>query len=116
MSEKYKYRFFELMSRALPYPADANEIVHKKVSALKSDVLLETLKKAEAIRAYGTISVFDNRNAPICSIEFHSGVVKTYNLIDNPEQTEIYLPLRVVFLRSYRNDLWSFKKDGGMNG
>ena len=115
--QKYKYRFFDLMSRVLAFPADANGIVHEKVKALKSQVLEDTIKKAESIRAYGNIQVFDSKNAPICSIEFHSGVVKTYNLIDNPEKTEIYLPLRVVFLRSYRNDTWSFKKqDGVTNG
>jgi hypothetical protein len=117
--EKYKYHFFDLMGRALQFPADANGIVNEKVKALKCQILQDTIKKAETIRAYGNIQVFDNKNAPICSIEFHSGVVKTYNLIDNPEKTEIYLPLRVVFLRSYRNDAWSFKKQnesGAANG
>lgn len=119
MNEKYKYHFFDLMSRALSFPVDANEVVTRRVAALKCGVLMEVLAKAEKLRAYGTVSVFDNRNAPICTMEFHNGVVKTYNLIDNPEQTEIYTPLRVVFLRSYRNDLWSFKKrapDGGLHG
>ena len=113
MMQKYKYNFFDLMSRELQFPADANGIVHEKVTALKSEVLEETIKKAEKIRAYGNIQVFDAKNAQICTIEFHSGVVKTYNLIDNPEKTEIFLPLRVVFLRSYRNDTWSFKKQNG---
>jgi len=111
MSGKYRYRFFDLMAGAMEFPSDANALVVRKVRALKSDVLLRTLEKAEKLRAYGQISVFDNRNAPVCTIEIHSGVVKSYNLIDNPERTEIYLPLRIVFLRSYRNDAWSFKKN-----
>lgn len=112
MNLKFKYKFADYISDLKkPLPDDANAVIKRNISALHSDVLNQTLEKAEKRRGFGNISVYDAHKALICSMELHSGIVKTFQMMDDPEKNEIYAPLRVLYLRSYRNSLWSFRKE-----
>jgi hypothetical protein len=112
MNQKYKYTFSEHIGpNAKAMPEDANGAIRKYIAPLHCDILENTINKAEKTRAYGDIYVYDAKNALICKMELQSGIVKTFQMMDDPEKNHIYAPLRVLYLKSYRNNLWSFRKE-----
>jgi len=111
--QKYKYSFCDYIGKSGPLPEDANAHLKACLQALKSDALNETIEKAEKNKHFGHISVYDAKDALVCTLEVHYGVVKTLQLVDDPEKNLIYKPLRVVYLRTHRNETWSFRKKGG---
>jgi hypothetical protein len=109
--QKYKYSYGDWKHKRGTLPEDTNVIVRNLVSILKCDNLMATLDKSEKRRAFGEINVYDAKDTMLCSIEMHSGIVKTCRLICEPDNLTIVLPLKVVLLESHRNELWSFRSN-----
>ena len=109
-SEKYKYFFSDFINSRDPLPDDINDPVKEMVRPLDCDKLIKEIEYAQKNRKFGQIVVYDSHNAGICSMDVHSGVVKTFQLIRNVDNLKVFKPFRVIFLVSHRNDICSFRK------
>ncbi len=112
--EKYKYCFGEYIGEGKPLPEDANAMILMIVNPLGCEALEKAIADAQynpKQKGFGDICVYDAGGALICSMETHYGVVKTFEMVNDPEHTKIMKPLRVIHLISRRNEQWSFRKE-----
>lgn len=107
---KYKYSYHDLKTdRSKPLPDDINDALRLNVKPLNGDELIATIDMIQKKRLFGDVFVYGHNGFLITKINFQSGMCKKFDIIHNVESNVIVRPLHIVFLRSERNSMISFR-------